>query len=81
MTFWTHLVETYPRHIHTKFEMNLADGFWEDVKNVNCVHKKDDGRTDDGGTDDGSPPILEAQLTDKWAELEIVEVDPGSTTA
>ena len=35
MTICMHLVETHQRHIPTKFEVNLADGFREEVKNVN----------------------------------------------
>ena len=35
MTICINLVETHPRHTPTKFEVNLADGFGEEVKNVN----------------------------------------------
>ena len=35
MTIWTNLVETHPRYIATKFEVNLDDGFGEEVKSVN----------------------------------------------
>ena len=34
MTICTNLVETNPRHIPTKFEVDLASGFGEEVKNV-----------------------------------------------
>ena len=34
MTICTNLVETHPRHIPAKFEVNLANGFREEVKNV-----------------------------------------------
>ena len=33
--FEENLVETYPRHTPTKFEVNLADGLGEEVKNLN----------------------------------------------
>ena len=35
MTISTKLVGTLKRHIPTKFEVNLANGFEEEVKNVN----------------------------------------------
>ena len=44
MTIWTNLVETHPRHIPTKFQVNLANGFWEEVENVNCWRRTDAGR-------------------------------------
>ena len=51
VTIWTNLVETHPRYIATKFEVNLADGFGEEVENVIV-----DGRqTDDGRTTDDRP--------------------------
>ena len=34
MSICTNLVETYPRHAPTKFEVNLADVFGEEVKNL-----------------------------------------------
>ena len=34
MTNLTHLVETYPKYISTKFEENLDSGFGEEDKNV-----------------------------------------------
>ena len=56
MTIWTNLVETYPRHIPTKFEVDLANGFSEEVKNVNCGRRR---------------TLKKAQLTDKSAELKM----------
>ena len=40
MTTCTNLVETHPRHIPTRFEVNLADGYGEQVKisQVKQVH-------------------------------------------
>ena len=35
MTIGTNLLETHPRHTPTKFEVNLADHFGEEVENVN----------------------------------------------
>ena len=35
MTIWTNLVETRPRYFPTKFEVDVANDFWE-VENVNC---------------------------------------------
>ena len=35
MTIWTNLVGIHQRHIPIKFEVNLADHFGEEVKNVN----------------------------------------------
>ena len=42
VTIWTNLVETHPRHIPTKFEVDLASGFGEEVENVNCGRTTDD---------------------------------------
>ena len=53
-------VDTHPRYIATKFEVNLDDGFGEEVENVNCGRRT----TDDRQTDDGRRTILKAQLTD-----------------
>ena len=33
--FWTNLVGTYWRQIPTKFEVNLAEGFGDEIENVN----------------------------------------------
>ena len=35
VTIWRNFIETHPRYIATKFEVNLANGFGEEVKNVN----------------------------------------------
>mgnify|MGYP000668791049 FL=1 len=35
MTICINIVEIHLRHTPTKFEVNLADGFGEEVKNVN----------------------------------------------
>ena len=35
MTIWPNLIETHQMHINTTFEANLANGFKEEVKNVN----------------------------------------------
>ena len=45
MTIWTNLVETYPRHIPAKFEVDLANGFWQ-KSNMWIVDA--DGRMIDG---------------------------------
>ena len=34
VTICTNLVETHPRHIPTKFEVDLASGFREEVENM-----------------------------------------------
>ena len=46
VTIWTNLVKAHPMHIPTKFEVDVANGFGEEVENVIV-----DGRrqtTDDG---------------------------------
>ena len=40
-TIWRSMVGTQPRHIFNKFEVNLADGFGEEVNNVNNANTID----------------------------------------
>ena len=68
MTIWTNLVETYPRHIPTKFEGDPADGFWEEAENGNCGRMMTDRWTMDRRWM-AYPPKSSADLSVSWGEL------------